>query len=307
MACGGAVETPPEDRHASPDAPATRHAGALAVTLDDVPWVGATHPGETQLDATRRLLAALDAHAVTAVGFVNCDRVTRASPILRAWLDAGQRLGNHTAAHLDLNRADLERWLEDARRCHAFVEGIGNGFVWFRYPYLHEGPTAERRRAAAGLLAELGSRNAHVSIETSDWILAAAYGDAIRRGDAARQREIGAAFIHHVVAAAGHYRAVARERAERDVAHVLLLHANALVADHLDDLLGRLRAEGFRFVTVEEALADPVYALPDDYIGPDGLSWLYRFEPAAPELKAWDDAEAARLRARFGRPERGGP
>jgi peptidoglycan-N-acetylglucosamine deacetylase len=284
-----------------PGAPATRQADPLAVTIDDIPWVGATHPGETQLDATRRLLAALAAHGVTAVGFVNCDRVTKDSPVLRAWLDAGQRVGNHTAAHLDLNRAEPGRWLRDARRCHAFVEDLDDGIVWFRYPYLHQGQTAARRRAAAELLAELGSRNAHVSIDTSDWILAAAYGDALRRGDAALQREIGAAFIDHVLAAAAHYRAVARERAQRDIAHVLLLHANALVADHLDDLLGSLRAEGFRFVPLEDALADPVYDRPDDYTGPDGLSWLYRFEPAAPELKAWDDAEAAALRERFGR------
>lgn len=290
-----ADEPPPADAPPA-GAPAEQHTGALAITIDDVPWVGATHPAETQLDATRRLLAALQAHGVTAVGFVNCDRVGADSPILRAWLDAGQELGNHTGGHLDLNRAPLEGWLRHARSCHAFLARLVDPPIWFRYPYLHQGPTRERRQAALDLLAELGSPIAHVSIDNSDWILAAAYRDAALVRDEARMTEIGDAFIDHILAAAVHYRDVARERVGRDIAHVLLLHANTLVADHLDRLLARLRGEGFRFVTLEQAQQDPVYALPDGYIGEEGLSWLYRIEPAAPELKAWDDAEAARLR-----------
>jgi hypothetical protein len=42
-----------------------------------------------------------------------------------------------------------------------------------------------------------------------------------------------------------------------------------------------------------------VYGLPDGYTGDRGLSWLYRFEPPAPELAAWDDAEARRLREQY--------
>jgi hypothetical protein len=84
------------------------------------------------------------------------------------------------------------------------------------------------------------------------------------------------------------------------VPHVLLLHANLLVADHIGALIDRLRGEhGFRFVTVASAQRDSVYSRPDGYTGGQGLSWLYRMAPATPELHAWDDAEAARLRARW--------
>lgn len=34
----------------------------------------------------------------------------------------------------------------------------------------------------------------------------------------------------------------------------------------------------------------------DDYVGSEGLSWLYRIPPAAPELSARDRAEADALR-----------
>jgi peptidoglycan/xylan/chitin deacetylase (PgdA/CDA1 family) len=231
------------------------------------------------------------------MAFPNCERVGAGAPLLRLWLDAGLEVGNHTAAHRDLNDAPLESWLGDVRSCHDFIAALtGEQRVWFRYPYLHQGPTAARQDAAVALLAELGSPVAHVTVDNSDWILAVAYGEAVRENDGARAAAVGQAFIDHLLRATTHYQQVAVDKLGRDVPHVLLLHANLLVADHIGTLLDSLRARGFDFVSVEAAHRDPVYALPDGYTGAGGLSWLYRLEPATPELQAWDDAEARRLR-----------
>jgi peptidoglycan-N-acetylglucosamine deacetylase len=274
----------------------------MAITIDDLPWIGPVHPGETIPEATDRMLAALARHGAPAAGFVNCDRVHRDHPVIERWQAAGMELHNHTAGHLDLNRAPLDRWLEEVRSCDRFLREVtGEPFVHFRYPYLHQGSSLERRDAALVLLEELESPIAPVTIDTSDWILAAAYGQAIRAGDAELQSAIGSAFVDHVLRATRHYQGVAREKVGRDVSHVLLLHANTLVADHLDALLERVREEGFDLVSLEKAQRDPIYDLPDDYLGPRGLSWLYRLRPGTPDLVAWDDQEAARLEAEFPR------
>jgi peptidoglycan-N-acetylglucosamine deacetylase len=293
---------PPDAREPPPVPESPAFEGRMAITIDDLPWIGPVHPGETIPEATDRMMDALIRHGVLAAGFVNCDRVHRDHPVLQRWQAAGMELHNHTAGHLDLNRAPLDRWLEEARSCDRFLREVtGEPFVHFRYPYLHQGSTPERRNLALALLEELDSPIAHVSIDTSDWILAASYGQAIRAGDAELQAAIGEAFVEHVLRATRHYQEVAREKVGRDVSHVLLLHANTLVADYLDALLERLRADGFELVSLEEAQRDPVYDLPDDYVGPRGLSWLYRLRPATPEMVAWDDAEAARLEAEFPR------
>lgn len=284
----------------SPAPPTDSLAGALAFTFDDLPWVGPLPPGESRVQPTGRILAALRKHDVPAIGFVDCARVGPGAQALRLWLDAGQRLGNHTANHVDLNRAPLSEWIAATRSCDRYLRDLtGDSVIYFRYPYLHRGPTRERFTAAKQALAELGAPIAPVTIVTLDWLLSVPYSNALRAGNDARAREIGAAFLDHVARTAAHYREIARQRVGHDVAHIILLHANALNADYLDQLLGRLHDDGFRFVPLEHALLDPVYARPDDYIGPEGLSWLYRFEPAAPELAAWDKAEEARLRARF--------
>jgi len=270
---------------------------ALAITLDDLPWLGTPPPGTTRSDLTRRLLSQFEARSVPAIGFVNCERIGDDAGLLRQWLAAGMELGNHTESHRDLNDTPLSQWLADVRSCDTTLRRVGGGPVrFFRYPFLHQGPTAERRAAARSLLDELGYAIAHVSVDNSEWVLRRPYEQALRSGDEEARARIGALFVAHILDAVQHYQSVARERAGRDVTHVLLLHANVLVADHIGTLLDSLSARDFRFVTLEEALRDPVYHRADDYIGPDGLSWLYRFEPAEPERAAWDERRERELR-----------
>jgi hypothetical protein len=73
------------------------------------------------------------------------------------------------------------------------------------------------------------------------------------------------------------YEGLSRSVLEREPPQVLLLHANALNADWLDELATMIAARGYRAVTLDEALRDPAYALPDEYVGPRGPSWLERW------------------------------
>ena len=63
--------------------------------------------------------------------------------------------------------------------------------------------------------------------------------------------------------------------------------------------LDALSNDGFRFVSLEEALNDPAFAREDVYTGPKGLSWLYRTRPDFVEKVSWDDAEAEAIRQEF--------
>ena len=35
-----------------------------------------------------------------------------------------------------------------------------------------------------------------------------------------------------------------------------------------------LRKRGYQFVTLQDALSDPAYSMPDDYIGEEGTNWI---------------------------------
>jgi hypothetical protein len=55
---------------------------------------------------------------------------------------------------------------------------------------------------------------------------------------------------------------------------ILLLHASNLEADHIGELLDVLRKHSYRFISLQEALGDPVYSLPDTYVGEEGTGWI---------------------------------
>lgn len=98
-----------------------------------------------------------------------------------------------------------------------------------------------------------------------------------------------------------HFRAAARAKMGREVDHILLLHANALNADHLGALLDALKKDGAEFVSVDAALKDEVYRRPDRYAGGLGISWLYRIDPVT-TTRPWDDRTWAAIKRRFGKP-----
>jgi len=237
---------------------------SLAVTLDDLPFVGALGPGDSRPAATARILEALRRHRVPATGFVVCQRIDDNPALLALWMKAGQELGNHSTTHAHLDAVALDDWTKDVCGCGERLAALTGARVrWFRYPFLQMGATIARRDSALAIVRHCGHEVAHISIDTGEWALVKPYVAALEAGDQDWVRAIGEAYVEHLLAA--------------------------------------IEARGWRFVSLAEALADPVYRRPDDYSGPIGLSWLYRFAPAADHAWAWDDAQVRALQERFAR------
>ena len=246
---------------------AARPSPRVAITFDDLPWNGPGYSDAEIEGLTDTLLATLASRGVPATGLVTCRGIRDGAPFLRKWLDAGMELGNHSTSHQDLNRTPVDEWLADVARCDAAVsEIVGAPLRWFRYPMLHQGDDRTVRDSVARTLESWGYSNAHVTIDNSEWLLARAYDLAMQAGD------------------------------EAD--HVLLLHANAIAARHVGDLIDGLGADGFTIASLEEVLLDPIYARVDEYVGPVGLSWIYRAAPLTPD-DPWDDIAEAALNDRF--------
>jgi len=275
----------------------------VAITIDDLPWVGPAH-AKGRITGNDAILAALATHGAPAAGFVVCERVTGARTIVKRWIAAGHVLGNHHHDHGDLNTVPPDRWLAGARRCHRdLTRWLGSAPAFFRYPYLRNGTTAAVRDRVRGVITdELGEVIARVSADNHEWKFAQLYGKAVAAGQTGRAADLAEAYVEHIVEAVAHARKMARAKTGADIRHVLLLHANALNADHLDRVLGALTRRGARFVTLERALADPVYARPDAYAGKGGISWLYRIAPVTPSAEwTFEETSWAALIDRFGR------
>ncbi|WP_165828737.1 polysaccharide deacetylase family protein [Caulobacter radicis] len=137
----------------------------VAVTVDDLPVHGDLPPGMTRLSIARSHIETFKAHGVNeAFGFVNSAKATDAetNAVLDAWRAAGHPLGNHTASHLNLERADtLEAWIADLEAGEPAVGQRMKGQNWryLRFPNLTAGSRPERHQGAAAYLAPTATRS----------------------------------------------------------------------------------------------------------------------------------------------------
>lgn len=268
-------------------------APAVAITFDDLPYVSVPAEDDAALaDMTARLLQGLQTLGVPAVGFVNESRLYREGSLvparvdlLRSWLRAGLELGNHTHSHVSLNRVPLEVFQADLLRgetvTRPLVASEGRSLRWFRHPYLHQGKTADVRTAFAGFLAAHGYRIAPVTVNNSEWVFAVAYARALAQGNPEAAQRIADAYVPYMDAEFARAEALALDLFGRRIPQVLVLHANALNADHFGALAAMLRQRGYRFVTLDEALQDRAYASPLGAGGIEGESWLEHWARAA--------------------------
>ena len=129
------------------------------------------------------------------------------------------------------------------------------------------------------------------------------YFRAKAAGDTALAARVAGAYLDHLDDAFAYFEGRSLETLGREIPQVLLLHANRLNADVLDELLARIRDRGYAFVRLEDALADSAYRTADRYVGRGGPSWIERWALAArsearqgPREHAWVAEAYARLR-----------
>src|SRR5690606_18369044 len=72
-----------------------------------------------------------------------------------------------------------------------------------------------------------------------------------------------------------HAEKASKEVFGREIAQILLIHCNELNAAAVGETIAKMRDRGYRFISLEEAMADPAYARRDTFTGPGG-SWLSR-------------------------------
>ncbi len=251
---------------ASP-APASAATGVeVAVTVDDLPLHGPDHAGIDRVAIADRLLAAFRAHHLPPVyGFVNGKRVDEhpeSRAVLEHWRAAGQPLGNHTYSHPSLTDSTVADYLADLEKGEAVLRALQpDEATWrfFRYPFLYEGDTLEKREAVRGYLAAHHYTIAEVSLDGDDWAWNPPFTRCTDRHDAAALAELRRGYVQTHVDELRYMREVTRLLAGRAVKQVLLLHVGAADADAIEELLTAYEREGVRWIDLPAALADPFY------------------------------------------------
>ncbi len=261
----------------------------VAVTFDDLPFISPVPIDDARRRVlTQKLLSAVTAARIPAIGFVNERQLYQEGArsearvaILKLWTDAGLELGNHTYAHPDLHTTPLAEFQQNVVQGEAVTRELlrerGKQLRYFRHPFLHTGRDLKTKTDFENFLRSRNYTIAPVTIDNSDWIFAKAYGLAKGRGDHALAERIAQAFVPYMEGYFAYYERQSVQLFGREIKHVLLLHANELNADTFPALAAMMQKRGYRFITLERALTDAAYRSPDTFTGVGGISWIHRW------------------------------
>ncbi|MDQ3819268.1 MAG: polysaccharide deacetylase family protein [Acidobacteriota bacterium] len=281
--------------------PASTQQKEVAVTMDDLPLNGPRIEIERLRSMTDKLLSGFKRHQIPVVGFVNESllyipgEIEARIAILKAWVDAGVELGNHTFSHLGFKDTPIARYEDDFIRDETITSMLmkqkGQKPRYFRHPFLQMGPTLGLEKSFESFIAERGYRIAPVTVDTMDWMVLAAYSKARAAGDALMMRRVSDEYLKLAGQKFDFSEKVSEELFGRPIKQILLLHANELNADNFDALVKVMTDRGYRFITLEEALKDPVYQYPEKYLPTSDWLGLWSFDkgkqftsPAPPEF-----------------------
>lgn len=240
----------------------------LGITIDDLPAAGPEAKFMSREEVSEKIIKALTDKKVPEVyGFVNGILLYQnelQTKILKDWKSKGFLLGNHTFSHFDLKKVSSQEFIQDIERNESilidYVQSVAE-LKMFRFPYLMEGNTTEKRYDIRSYFSKRNYIIAQVTVDSEDWI----YNDVfIRCKNGNFEKETNELIenylthIFHVLTYSdklGHF----IYGQNRKFPHILLLHYNPLNAVIMSQLIDKFKQNNVKIVSAKSAILDPIY------------------------------------------------
>jgi hypothetical protein len=232
----------------------------VALTMDD-PTLSLGSIVRWQ-EANGRILKAISAKDVRAALFVCGMRVDDAdgAKLVSAWDQAGHLICNHSYSHKFYGeQTSYSDFAVDFLKNEKVIAPYHNRTALFRYPFLKEGDTAEKRDRFRAFLKERGYRVGHVTIDASDWYVSQRFVDRLGKDPKSPVAPYRDYLIGHLLDRAAFYRQLALDVLGRDIRHTLLVHFNPLNAFVLPDVMTAFETAGWQWIDASLAFEDPVF------------------------------------------------
>lgn len=232
-------------------------------------------------EVSRLILRALDRHQVPATGFVIEEKIdddTSTYFVLVDWAEAGHGLGSNTYSYVDLHELNPDDFLQHVADGQKYLRRAARikriNFRYLRFPLLHEGDTPSKKKEVARRLRDGGFTLTPVTIKTADHSFNRPLLELESRSEEAER--LGDRFVEHIRDCLEYAESQSEKVFGRQIRHILQLHAGIATAMHLERVIQMFQERGYRFITVEEALEDPLYESEETYAGPHGLTFTDR-------------------------------
>jgi len=259
----------------------------MCITFDELP-VSPTFDQPSAEQVLRPILDALEKHGAKAAGFVIGQNIGASFDLLGEWLNNGNRIGNLTYSYSDLNEVSIEAFIKDImagdRELETMLTGFGQKPRYFRYPYLHYGTTVEAQRAVGLYLQDHDITVAHATIVVDDYLYNLSLQKIGNEPDSAEYDMLLNEYVNHVLDQVELAETQSRQLLGRSCRQILQLRANRLNAMFLDEMLTAIENMGYKFISIDRALNDPLFGREHAYFGPVGVGYLQMIEQSNPDL-----------------------
>ncbi len=257
---------------------------SLAITIDDLPVHGSLPPNKTRLAIAKQMLATFKKHSLKQVyGFVNGEAVARQPDlwaVLKIWVDSGQKLGNHTFGHININDVDTNTYIQQIKTNETYLTDH-----MFRYPYLYEGNTQAKRDAVRGYLFKHHYQIAQVTTDFEDYLWNDAYVRCLAKNDVRSIAWLKKSYIDEALKSVEVAHIQSKLLFNRDVKQILLLHIGVFDAYMLESLLTTYKKHGIIFISLQNALRDKAYKINPNVVSNNSGTFLNQLQ-AAKKIKA---------------------
>jgi hypothetical protein len=187
---------------------------------------------------------------------------------LEQWIQGGNLVGNMTYSRVKARRRNAQDFASDIGRNDETLLALWKKYPprqkYFRYPGLKLSKNEQDREEIKAFLKQKGYVDSPATIDARDRKFSEIYCAAQARGDLACVNLIRAQFKSLLLDTTLRARAAARNRTGYDVKHILIVGANQFTCDNLGELIAYYRSLGARFISLDEALTDPLYSITDE-------------------------------------------
>jgi peptidoglycan-N-acetylglucosamine deacetylase len=234
------------------------HAKQIAITFDDSP-----RKADGYFDGPERaqkLIQALKKHNIDQVAFfsnslgLNTEGIQR----LQSYSQAGHIIANHTHSHPDFNNMTVEEYAQNFLLADSELKQFKGFKKLFRFPYLRDGNSEQKRTGMQAVLKKQGYINAYITLNNYDWYMEDLFQRAIKKGVALDFDRMRQFYVQVLMESIEYYDAMAQTHLGRSPKHILLLHEMDISALFVGDLVDELRRKGWSIITPEEAYTDDI-------------------------------------------------
>jgi peptidoglycan/xylan/chitin deacetylase (PgdA/CDA1 family) len=248
----------------------------LSFTFDDPNTE--TTGNMTWMQKDDAILETLAKNNLKAALFVSGKRInsTEGKVLLGKWSDSGHMICNHSYSHsyFHSSKQTLESYENDFLRCDSIINKYAGFTKLFRFPFLKEGNTIEKRDGFRKFMSDLGYKSGYATIDASDWYIDGRICDTLKTDKNFDLTPFKEYYIAHIYNRTMYYDSLALQITGRHIKHTLLLHHNLLNAMFLGELINFFKVKGWELISVSDAFKDEVFSLQPDIL-PAGESIVW--------------------------------